>query len=55
MVLERELYGKISDERKVSEVVSEMAQKVENTLINYRISLGGRSNKTRQSRHQHTL
>ena len=41
-VLSRELHGKISDERKIAEVLAFLPLRVESTLNNYRVSLTGK-------------
>ena len=40
-MVSRELHGKISDERKIAEVVAALPVRVENTLNNFRVSLTG--------------
>ena len=43
-VLSRELHGKISDEKKIAEVMAALPVRVENTLSNYRDRVRRRKN-----------
>ena len=52
-MLSRELYGKTSDEIKISNVLKAMPNRVENTLVYYRVSLVGRREKPRKRYYRH--
>ena len=52
-MLSRELYGKTSDEIKISNVLKAMPTRVENTLVYYRVSLVGRRKNPRKRYYRH--
>ena len=52
-VLSRELHGKISDEKKIAEVLAALPVRVDNTLSNYRVSLTGKRRKIQKKHKKH--
>ena len=56
-VVSRELHGKISDERKIAEVMAALPVRVENTLYNHRdrVSFAGKRKRKIQKKHNYSL
>ena len=52
-VVSRELHGKISDERKIAEVLAFLPLRVESTLNNYRVSLTGKRRRVLRKKYKY--
>ena len=53
-VLSRELHGKISDEKKMAEVLAALPLRVESTLNNYRVSLTGKRRRVLRKKYKYS-
>ena len=53
-MLSRELHGKISDERKIAEVLAFLPLRVESTLNNYRVSLTGKRRRVLRKKYKYS-
>ena len=52
-VVSRELHGKISDERKIAEVLAFLPLRVESMLNNYRVSLTGKRRRVLRKKYKY--